>query len=104
MPQPSRRRAPPRSFTCPPELWALVVGFAQAHRIQPSAALRLLVSDGLRAERSRRAHEWQVQQSTLVARKMERGDRREVTRETLKAAYESGRRLLLRRRRGRAAG
>lgn len=102
--QRSARRNPPRSFTCPPELWEGVVAYARTHNIQPSAAVRLLLTTGLRSQRLAEARAWQIEQGTHELELMERGDLSEVSRDTLTAAYEEGRRQLLRRPRARRAG
>lgn len=94
------RRSPPRSFSCPPELWARVLAYARAHEIPASAALRVLLSTGLRSQQLATALAWQIEQGWHVVEAMEGGDRREAPRSALAASYEQGRRRLLRETRG----
>lgn len=94
------RRSPPRSFSCPPELWARVLAYARAHEIPASAALRVLLSTGLRSQQLATALAWQIEQGWRVVEAMERGDRRETPRSTLAASYEEARRRLIRETRG----
>lgn len=90
------RKSPPRSFTCPPDLWARVLAYAQAHEIPASAALRVLLSTGLRSQQLATALAWQIEQGWRVVEAMEGGDRREAPRSALTASYEQGRQRLLR--------
>lgn len=90
------RRSPPHSFSCPPELWARVLAYAHAHDIPASAALRVLLSTGLRTQQLGTALAWQVEQGWRVVEAIEGGDRREAPRSALTASYERGRRRLLR--------
>lgn len=94
------RRSPPRSFSCPPDLWARVVAYARAHEIPASAALRVLLSTGLRSQQLASALAWQIEQGWRVVEAMEGGDRREAPRSALTASYEKGRRRLQRESRG----
>lgn len=94
------RRSPPRSFTCPPDLWARVLTYARAHEIPASAALRVLLSTGLRSQQLATALAWQIEQGWRVVEAMERGDRRETPHSALTASYEEARRRLLRETRG----
>jgi hypothetical protein len=95
------RRSPPRSFSCPPDLWARVLAYARAHEIPASAALRVLLSTGLRSQQLATALAWQIEQGWRVVEAMEGGDRREAPRSALTASYEAARRRLLRETRGR---
>ncbi len=94
------RRSPPRSFSCPPELWARVIAYARAHEIPASAALRVLLSTGLRSQQLAMALAWQIEQGWRVVEAMEGGDRREAPRSALTASYEDARRRLLKEPRG----
>lgn len=94
------RRSPPRSFSCPPDLWARVVAYARAHEIPASAALRVLLSTGLRSQQLATALAWQIEQGWRVVEAMEGGDRREAPPSALTASYEEARRRLLRETRG----
>ncbi len=95
--QPTKRarRSPPRSFSCPPELWARVLAYAHANEIPASAALRVLLSTGLRSQQLATALAWQIEQGWRVVEAMEGGDRREAPRSALSASYEQARRRLL---------
>lgn len=94
------RRSPPRSFSCPPDLWARVLVYARAHEIPASAALRVLLSTGLRSQQLATALAWQVEQGWRVVEAMERGDRRQAPRSALAASYEEARTRLQRETRG----
>lgn len=95
------RRSPPHSFSCPPDLWARVLAYAQAHKIPASAALRVLLSTGLRSQQLATALAWQIEQGWQVVEAMAGGDRREAPRSALTASHEEARRRLLRETRGR---
>lgn len=98
--KPKPRRSPPRSFTCPPELWARVLAYARAHEIPASAALRVLLSTGLRSQQLATALAWQIEQGWRVVEAMEGGDRRAASRSALTASYQEARGRLLRETRG----
>ena len=73
---------------------------AEAHEIPAWAALRVLLSTGLRSQHLATALAWQVEQGWRVVEAMERGDRRKAPRSALTASYEKARTRLLRETRG----
>jgi len=95
------RKSPPRSFSCPPDLWARVIAYAETNEIPASAALRVLLSTGLRSQQLATALAWQIEQGWRVVEAMESGDQREAPRSALTASYDQGRKRLLRGAAGR---
>lgn len=101
-PEKPPRRNPPRSLTFPTDLWGAVTDYARARRLPPAAAVRALVAERLddvaRSERLRRAREWQNEQGWIEAQAIAGGDREEVARSEIDAAFEAARRRVQGRR------
>jgi len=96
------RQNPPRSLTFPDDLWEAVTDYARARRLPPAAAVRTLVAERLddvaRSERLRRAREWQDEQAWIEAQAIAGGDRQEVARSDIEAAFEAAHRRIQARR------
>lgn len=59
-----------------------------------SAAVRALLSSGLRSQRLASARAWQIEQGWQAVEAMERGDLSEIGWDAIRASYEQGRRQL----------